>query len=148
MDIIIINKILKSYKNNLYEIKKIKDVCNPIKVDIKDSLIEFLMYIWHENNNDDFCKKLFDIILIPSIDIDFANFKSLKDYFDIHCYIKYNIEPEYIKLKNEQAIVNEQPVIVKKTVIIKKIVIVKREKKYKKLPSKKKNKKNKNKKIK
>ena len=111
MNISLTIDIFELYKNNLYTIKKLKNTPLPDIIDLKDNLFHFLMYIWHKNNNDDFCDKKLNYILIPHIDYDFSNFKTLRNYINIHHYIKYNIDPLFIKLDDIQVNIDECNII-------------------------------------
>jgi hypothetical protein len=95
----IIQDILDKYNTFDFKIIKFKNIELPINVDIKNCLFYFLMFKWYENNNDDYCKQLLDFVLIPNIDYDFNNFNSIKEYIEIHKYIKYNINNKNICLK-------------------------------------------------
>jgi len=50
----IIHQIYDKFKNQSYEIFKIKDVKYPEMIDIKNALVYYIMYIWYKNNNNDY----------------------------------------------------------------------------------------------
>jgi len=96
----LVQDIIEKFKNNEYTILLLKkNVLLPEKIDLKNILIYYFMYIWYKNNNDNYCNELLDFVLIPKIDYNLSKISSVRQYVKIHRYIKYNVENDNLFLQ-------------------------------------------------